>query len=518
MGVTQTNAIDKISGVNNFIPVNLSTDNFIITPGETSWLDILVNSKDNAENLTFQLDFNGNSLVFTSKTTPDNIGLQFPAGAAYASITLWIDAIITYLNKNELLSDNFRIWKNGNHLILESKIKSASKTISFLTSDFDWSVAASNAGVDEVLEDNYSIVLSVHVHTGTGLDYNGDPYTKYEKIKTYEIAPLSDGTARLYIQEALKPYLRNTNPLSFSELGSYRNTGVLLKYYIRYSDKYGIPATQKSTIESDIYYALDGGITRKDYSNTSINSILSGASAKFLTWHPTTKWITKKQYDYLYFIQNFNAVDYLYFRFVGTKLNGTTATVDVGTFMGNDKYYVHMIDVRYDYVKSLFGEDLLSFTVQMVDKTPTLKLLSEKRTFNIIQNTPLDAKYYLFKNSFGVYESICFTGKKTKGLKMDKLKTDKILQFSDNKTINEVVYGDRSFQITADIYTGFKTQAELDAFIDFCHGRDYLEQTATYFKPVDLDMNSITLYTDDDNVSSAKIKMIDNTEKNYSNA
>ena len=246
-------------------------------------------------------------------------------------------------------------------------------------------------------------------------------------------------------------------------------------------------------------------------------SLLITNDAKFLTWAPTIKYITKQQKDFLYFIQTFAAVTTLVFRVVGTKEDNTKATVDMGTFMGNTQYLVHMIQVDYDYIKSLFGVDLKSYTVQMVDKTSGVVVKSEKRTFNIIPNTPLTAKYFLFKNSFGVYESFCFTGETVKGIQVDKLSTDKILQYSEGKEVNEVVYGSTSFNIKRDIYTGFKTKNELDSFIDFLKGSDYLEQTGTYFKPVSIDVKNVTLYSEGDNVSSVKITILDNTEKNYSN-
>lgn len=515
--ITQSNTLQAIELIDNPIPVELTTGGMITTPGERAGLDIEVATKDNAEDLEFRLQWANADIIFTTKTTPDQTGIQIPAGAAYGSISDWLDDVVIYLQKNELLFTDFRIWHVGDFLKIEAYLEGEDYTLTFTTSDLDWSVDWFNDGVDEVREENFKFVVGVHVYQGVLGDFESQNFDYYKKVKTFEIEPLSDQTGVVLINEAIKPYFKLMELPTFNLAIMAKNYNLLLKYFYRYSEKFGVPAATKSTTTSDIKYALNGGITRADYKTATFWSLITGTTAKFLTWHPKTKYITKQQHDYLYFIQTYATTPDTYVRFVGIKENGSSATVDVNIFYGS-QYDVHVIPVHHNYVKTLFSSDMLSYTVQVITKSPGVTIRSEKRTFNIIQNTPLTAKYYLFKNGLGVFESIMFDGEKTKGVEVDKITAERILQHTDAKTVNNQIVSNVQHTISNKMYTGFKSKDELDAFIDFIRSKEVFEQTATYYKPVSVDTKNTTLYSESDNISSASINIPDNPETNYSNA
>jgi hypothetical protein len=521
MAVTQTNTLKVIELVNNIIPVKLSTTNYITTVGVKSYRNLIFPTKDNGANKELLLVWDLESILFTTAVTPDESGNQIPQADGYATKELWVADVAIWLRKNETLFAAYHIWSSTNNIFFAAHEKNPDYDLRAETppgTALNVTNGPQTAGVSEIKNENYTLILSVYVYNQEIDTYAPYLYDEFIKAKTYELEPLADSTADFYIESAIQPYFPNDVLPDWNQSGMVVTTDLLKKFYYRYSEKYGTPAIQKSTVESSVIYALNGGINILDFNTKSFYSdiLLSGFSYKFLTWHPLTKKLTKEQHDYLYFI-DITEPTFATLRYAAKLVDGTNENIDV-TFTPTNQYDVHIIPVGYNYVNGLaFTKDVVSYNVDIARLSHGIPI-SEKRSFTIIEETPLLAKYYLFKNSLGAYQSIMFDGEQIKGIAVDKLSANKILNFDDDETINENVVAITQFNISNKVYTGFKTQADLDIFMEFLVSKSVLEQTDTYYKPVIVDAQKVTLYKKQEFIASAAVVIIDNTENNYSNA
>lgn len=521
MAVTINSLPSTIALAKNNMQVELESDNFITTDAETAFLDILVNTKDGAEDLTFRLQWDDNDITFTSKDDPDDSGTQFESGSLYGTISEWLVEVASWLSKNEALNDDFYVYSSGDHLYFSSYEQSADYTLTFTTSDFDWSVDDDNDGVDEVRSPNFSLTLSLHIFIEERLDYLSNNYDYYEKVKTWEVVPLDDSTAQFNIDSVLRSYFPDPQLPTFGSTSFEKDTSILLRYHIRYAEKFGTPPERASGSPVADKYALNGGMNRRDFEDEDFYSdLITGSSARFLTFSPNEKRVLKDQHDYLYLIQTFVAqYPQLYVRYTAVKEDGTSDTSDVNFSNLDALYDVHIIPVGHNYVSTLFSSDLKSYTVSLIEKTGATSVLSEVKNYKVVRYTPLNAKYYLYRNSLGAFESIWFTGEAITGVAIDRSLAKRILRLEDGKEINENLIYQSSFTTSKKLYTGFKSTEELNAFIDFLNSEHVYEQSEDgYYKPVTVDTKKVQLYSDVDKINSASINIIDQTEKNYSDA
>lgn len=524
MAVTVNTTIKDIELARNPLPIELETDNYITTDGVAQYGELNFTGLQNGSGETLIISWQYYSITFVTALGPDNSGLQIPRADEYANVNDWVADIAEYMNKNETLFASYEVWATNNIISLAAREKGTPyelwKNIGGTLTAVIVAGDTTNrtTGVDEVRREQFKLRLSVYVFKEEITTYAPYVYDEYEKAKTYDLEPLDDKTATFFINGALQPFFNNDILPDFNLLAITKNNNLLLKYYFRYSEYYGDPPNQQATYQSAVYYALNGGIKHKDYLDFDFygNIINNGANSKFLSWFPGKKELTKQQHDYLYYIDTVGVLGFrLYVEAV--LIDGTTETIFV-MVSSNSSKDCYIIPVGYNYISSLgFTQEVVSYTVYLRQEENPRQYLTETKQYKIIP-TPLRAKYFIFKNSLGVFESILFTGEKTIGALIDKQESEKIIGHDDLATTHQTITSSSNFTDTAVVQTGFKNQAELAYFIEFLKSKEVYEQTDTYYRPVSIDLKKVELYKLQEFVSSVKFNINYNTEQNYSDA
>ncbi|MCO6499731.1 MAG: hypothetical protein J5I47_05065 [Vicingus serpentipes] len=520
MGITQDNTLELIQLAKNDIPVILTTDNYITTAGVHSKISFSVNTAATGAGKTLIIAWGLTELTFTTAASPDDSGLEIPRKEDYGSTVDYAAAVAEYLLKNEILNNNFYVWSQSFGVNLVAKIAGEDYDVSTgVSGTLNVTTSSPVAGVDEVRNSDVKIVIGVYVFEEV-VTIGGDDLDHYEKVKTIELEPLDNSKATFYLQNTLLPYFIERIIPSFNQNSITASSDFLLKFYYRYAER--SETSSASATQSDIMYAVNGGLNRKDFEENSFyDDLITGASSKFLTWHPTTKYLTKQQHDYLYFIRTTTS-HAIAVRYVATLTDGTTETIDI-TSIVTVAYDGVIIPVGYNYVNGLaFTKDVVAYDVQVFQKlVPSGTIgdsLSEVRTYKIIDNTPLLAKYYLFKNSLSAYESICFTGERTTTTEIDKKVSTRSLTNDDDHTVNEDIVSNVQYRYIKKFATGYQTEDQRNFLLEFLKSEDIYEQTADHYKPVTLKSVKSIINVEQEFISSSPIEITDNNEKNYSNA
>jgi hypothetical protein len=450
-------------------------------------------------------------------------GLDIPRGDLYGSLNAWTEALAEYISYNVYLSSNYRIWSATNNIYFEAinpgSIPSNDLRLLASGSPVSATEVTYSEGEDEVRDTSVSMILKLFAFKEVRTDFLTNNFDFYELVKSWELEPLDDNTNTFFIEGGLRPYFSNDVVPDFDLSAITKNNNILLKYYLHYNEKSGDPPVETTTQSTDILYALNGGLKRKDYlDNTFLDDIITGTSAKFLTWYPTTKEITKQQQDFLHFISVDDGDTVIRLKVVATLIDGTTENKEVA-ISSNDLYDAYIIPVGYEYINSLnFSKEIVAYNVHIyLPDLMTNPVRSETRTFNII-DTPLLAKYFIFKNSLGVFESIMFNGEKTLSTEINKETSERILAFDDDETTNKKVVSHVTYTPSYKVYTGFKSQADLNHFIEFLKSEEVYEQMDDYWKPVYVNTKRVKLYGEQNFVESVAVEIMENSEKNYSNA
>lgn len=517
MATTLNTTLKAIELAKNPIPVELETDNYITSYPANPYLHITIDTQGNVENDTIRIG----PVTFTTKTTPATDGTEIPRGDLYASLNDWTAAICDYMNYNTFLITRYRIWSSANNIYFEGReagsIGSSDLRLLASASPVDMTEVAYSEGEDEVSDLTVKMILKLFVFVEERTDFVSGTYDYFEHKKTIELEPLYDNTNLYFIEGGLLPYFSNEVLPSFSQAAVVKNDNVLLKYYLQYNESSGTPPEETETQKTDVLYALNGGFKRKDYLDYNFHDdVFNDSNPKFLTWVNTVKYITKEQLDYLHFI-NLEGATIVTIVFRATFADNTTEikNVSIGSPVG---YGCYIIPVNFGYITSLsYSQEVVSLEIFVSFVTGSGITLSETKGFKFIQNKPLMAKYFLFKNSLGVFESIMFTGEKVLSNEIDKQTADRILSYDDVITTHQKITANVTWANSYKIYTGFKSQAELNRFVEFLKSEEVYEQTDTYWKPVFVNAKKVKLYGEQDFVESVAVEIVENSEKNYSN-
>lgn len=267
-------------------------------------------------------------------------------------------------------------------------------------------------------------------------------------------------------------------------------------------------------VSSGILTAIKGKLSKSKFSswkNTFFTSRMDDLG-NFLTWSPATKYISKTQKEYLFFLQNWQPAPsgatslYLEFTFnyiypvTGLPLSLTSSASNIYLTPGFGK--VHTIPVGFEqanipylflYSIALLGgsgitiDHLLSYSVQVVCTSPSVFFASEKRTFILKTNsTRYTARSISFKNSLDTFDTLVFEGKSTETATVKRATVEKAITDDGLPTIPELetVAVDGIHEIS--LNTGYLEGYDADYLLELLYSDDIRLQTDEGLIPLQL--------------------------------
>jgi len=371
-------------------------------------------------------------LVFTADATPDNSGNQFPSGSG-AATNLYILSVKSWIEKNFLIANYYDVSVVVTALVLTAKEYGSEYDLEFLSHDFTGSTSAITSGSTPILNDFFAVHALLYGYINSA----------WEKINEDRVTPDADGLTIFDFSDVLISKLEaiNENVLNCqypdapgNDFLTLRND-LRLKFKIAYSELYGAPPVPEYiNKESSEYYALPGGLSKAmlAYFNAEASSFYEYLTQEhnFLTWQPETNTYHYEQFVRLYYFNLFTTAS---IKLIAKAYysDNTTSTQTVETYSGSSKYdlfeVVASILELYDLFEALIpaGETITKYEVYLTDLAGVR--ISNKIYLKIDYTDHEATRYFLYKNSFGVYETIYTTGSGLKYTSYEKLSIEKFL-------------------------------------------------------------------------------------------
>jgi len=457
MGVDFIHNPRELSFTGNPLSVTLNGENYISTPGIKAVLiiqhtDTLVNGE------SFNISFMDYSLDFeVVSTSVDDSGLQILAGSTTVQI-------IAQLDDNYYLSKYYDI-----SLVDTDKIQIEAKEagsdydlINILTACAGLTEVSNEAGVDQVTEENYKILLQIMLEStycsGT-----------YEKVAEMYLDADEGGNAEASFNEILKRLFTNTELPALNSFGFNICYHIVKRFYLNVAEVYGDPAQTKKLIASDIYYILDGKLPVNLFPGAGFHQYVI-VNKCFLYTGPQTRetWASAREYLYYFnplvspiLLPPFN----LQLRVNIYYTDGTDQEETIDTYLSPVRNQVYIIPVGHDYMAlDSFNpsKTIHHYNVEVhLCKGSTFDyLVARPITFNLVP-APRFKREFLFRNRYGAFQTLLTTGKQSNDYKTTRQEYQRELQ--DDYTMQDAEIKSLVTE-TEDIYTcstGFKSMDEV---------------------------------------------------------
>ena len=227
-----------------------------------------------------------------------------------------------------------------------------------------------------------------------------------EEISKAILKPGTDNKIEYYL-DALQNEFSLPAPASITSM--QKVTGPLVKYKIIASEGWGAFPIFKTLIKSDELYALNAKMDFSEFREQSLfNKLVT--DKLFLSQKPDESDIWKEAIGFIYFLC-FNNYSSLTLRATVYYTDNTQLSENVLTISSLNKYDIVSVPTGfYQLNLDAISENIAyAYSLEFQD-------ISQKITFRILTE-PATARTYLFKNKYGVWDSLFCLGNKVTSVK-----------------------------------------------------------------------------------------------------
>lgn len=403
----------------NEIPLIVAETDAFITKGNTTKGKIWLQGFHlNGNTITFQ--YYDKTIVYTCVTDYYGQANAYPVRTS-ETIQAWGTTLFRILVADYNLSNDFiiscRSLSSSFAIFFEPVTRLAGNNIT-ITAVTTASIETTNSNyTPDVLYQNYKLKLQLLKETVQSdlVSINKFRYPVYPAF-------VYDGTnAKIEYDLRNLTYDEVDGHFTFPETGLMRSWNIMKKYYMQLSFL-ADNLTQNSLPPDQFFYVLPGKLSKgkeKDL-NTKLTNIYNEIVSKkqFLTFAPLRKQTDIYSPEKLYFLfldQYNNARLYIEEKYT----NNTTARRILNSFP-TYAYNLFEFSIGFQQIKLEDYGDLIVKEYDIWIENGSGGMVSEKRTFVLDYNYKRSARYFPFKNSFGVYEILRTTGDAEKIAKNEK--------------------------------------------------------------------------------------------------
>lgn len=473
------------------------TDNYISAAGTKSKVILQVSGTPVLEE-TIRFEWVDNDVTLTISSIPDDSGTEVRQRTGGDTDATYATKLVEDFNTNYYLYRDFVIAVNSGDntkIDIEARATGEKYTLTVTNGLTDISTDSNTAGVDTAYRDNFKIAADLYVEN--------IETSAYEKVAS-EYSPDSDSTVVMDFSENLKHVFTSIDEIDL-EMGSTLELtpGPIRKYYIKYAERFGSPSVYQKAYESEIRRVLSGGLKKaQGFYNYNIGTYIAD-NKKILSWLPTTRYVTLNQFELL----NFLCYD--------DSSTVGNISIDVQLFYDDDTLGFYTFDAdetdkdQYNIYRVPAGNLQLELSAIDPDKTIEKYIfrlkndsdtISEEITFKIVPEE-VESNYFIYQNSFGVLETIHFTGETEQGVEVEKQEYMKFLQYDYSAFDAELLTDIPTYQETFTSNTGFKTKAEIQVLArEFLNSRSHWIIKDEQVIPVKIITKSVKFLKDSDDV------------------
>ena len=416
--VTIEKDLPQLALAGNPVLLKVISDNIIEDAGTHASMLLKIQTPDATAGHFFTISYGDIDLAFVSSASPDDSGLQYPA-ASGDTFSTWAEKIADALAANYLLSTLYDI----ELLDAEASFRAILLTAKNYGSDYTLSFAAgtatgitqdqNTAGEDFSYRTNFGIVASV---------WNG-------LVKEAEdIRPVgTDGRTTFNLSDYLMSLIDGSGRFTWPEIDGtnvYERSDMMLSYRVSLAEKYD--GTVRKLSYGDTKYAIAGGLSTETLMRLGEDGDeffdVAANQQKFLTWAPVEREAGEDNHLKLFFLFH-DPSTYTQYRMavVVTFANGTMQKIYGSSLTSITPYRIIEMACGYEHLG-----------LALLDPTTTVKRwhvfleneagiqISESRIFLFDEDVYENQRQFIFRNSFGCYDVVRFTGQCDTGIEYDR--------------------------------------------------------------------------------------------------
>ena len=240
------------------------------------------------------------------------------------------------------------------------------------------------------------------------------------------LSPDAAGDAYLNISAYLKAYSQSSFIWPIQSL-LHNRTDLMLRFWVRFAERYGITPQIKKLQSSEGYvtYALPGGVghMQLDEYNRHNNTFWDELQyhRHFLTHQPNNKQVKFLQVEKLFFL-NYQNIGQLRLRVELTYFADpcTPETFNLSTVTTAQWNIIELSFSFADLVETMATpiDKVYRFSVWLIKPDGTQ--VSEKRTYYVDHREEMHTHHFIWRNSYGVYDSDLWAGKHERSVSSEK--------------------------------------------------------------------------------------------------
>lgn len=420
MSITVISAPTDVMQVGNEIKLKLETNNRFSTAGSKAQIVITFSNINTIAGRTFTLAYGDLSLQFWAAAAPDESGTQFRTASPGQPQDTWMANVAEDLARNYFLKADWDMVTDnvGNTITLTAK---ESGTDYSATSSFNnvTGVAISTvAGTDQVARDNFEILCITELFDGS----------EWIKLAEDRLSPDESNQVEFDLHDLFVPELtaEYTWPEEKETYHALRDKHIKI-YRYTFAEIYDDVIHRLSSASSArvmlgaFDYKMIAALNGQDYSVTDFITTYKS----FLTWQPISKKINRTQPEKLYFlVYNDLAAIELHLKVYFT--DGTNSgDQELVTIPAVNQYQVYEFMIGYGQIDfSKISEKTVSYYEIWVEDNAG-NVQSEVRTFVVDTRSYRNERIFLFQNSFGGFDTLRCTGRKTQNNEYERLILEK---------------------------------------------------------------------------------------------
>lgn len=420
MALTVITEPNDVMMVGNEIPLKLETDNRYSTAGTKAQLIFTFTGIDTTAGNTFVIAYGDVDLQIWLAASPDESGTQIRAASGGMPIDTWMAAFAEDLFRNYFIRRDWdmAVDNDANTITLTAKESGTDYTVTISFENLSNVALTDVDGVDPVARENFEIMCLTELYDGS----------EWIKLAEDRLQPDSSEQVTFCLQDLIVPeltaeYTWPEEPETYHALRSNH----IKTYRLSHAEVYEDIVRRLSSASS--YRAMLGAFDYKmiaalngaDYSVTDFITTYKS----FLTWQPTTKKINQTQPEKLYFLV-YNDIISMELHIKVYFTDGTdSGDQELETIAGVNQYEVYELMIGYsqiDFTK-ISAKIVDYYEIWLEDGTGTVQ--SEVRTYQVDTKTYRNERIFLFRNSFGGFDTFRATGRKTQVNEYERLILDK---------------------------------------------------------------------------------------------
>lgn len=401
--INQLGHPSAISFTGNPIIARLASDNFLQSAGAVT-LYLLRFTAEEANNRTFQLISARLQLQFTFKSSPNaNSALELPLRGAL-SLANWMVAIATVMQANYQLIEDYEVSTmtlSGNTWVsLKARKPGAGYNLTYTAqTSANGATNSFQVGADRTIRPNFKLLLQAYRMGVFDFVRGGE-----------DRLPVNDeGQATFEIEELLREDLMHELiwPESPVTRWSYRNR-LCQKAFMRWAEVFGDPATPQRLFRSPDFCVLQGRLPKSrlnEFQRLYGDPLkFFNTTRRFMTWQPLVKEVFRYQPERLYYLVHQSSTTQV--KLEVTAVRGNVATTSI---------VATLTAVQFQVIEFITSPAFLFSDIAAIDEIRIRILnqsnvaISATQTY-LLKNAAGEVHYYLFRNSWGAFDSVAFTG------------------------------------------------------------------------------------------------------------